>query len=76
MIGSGAVRTEYKGYTIEVIARQKDGLWTVDVWLWTSEQRGAPLKKAWRDDGYSSENDAMAAGVALAEAEVDMGLSR
>ena len=70
------MKTEYRGYTIEVIAKQKDGLWAVDIWLWTPEQTGSALKNSWGDEGYSSANDALAAGVALAKAEADKCLSR
>jgi hypothetical protein len=70
------MKTEYKGYTIEAIANQKDGRWTADVWLYLPGQARARLQNLGEHDGYSSADDAVAAGVAIAEAEVDIYLSR
>lgn len=69
------MKTEYRDYMIEVIARQKDVLWAADVWIWTPEQTRNPSNYSWGQDEYRSADDAVAAGVALAEAEIDMRLA-
>ena len=67
------METEYKGYKIEIITTEKDGLWAADGWIWMLRHtRGVSLTASWRSDGYSSANEAMAAGVALSRSQVDI----
>jgi hypothetical protein len=65
------MKTEYRGYKIEVTAKRKDGLWAAEVWLWTLDQTESPTTEWMEVQGHSSEDRAEAAGLICAKARVD-----
>ena len=66
------MKTEYKGYTIEITMKQKDGLWAADLWLWTPDRTGLNLN-SWREaDCHSEEEEAEVAALLWAKARVEI----
>ena len=65
------MKTEYKGYRIEVTMEQKDGLWTADVWLWTPDRTGLNLI-SWRGAGCHGEEEAEVTALLWAKARVEI----
>ncbi len=66
------MKTVYKGHTIEVTMKQKNGLWAADVWTWTPDQFGSHLNNWWGAEGHSSAHDAEVAGLVWAKAHIDI----
>lgn len=66
------MRTEYKGYKIELTVKQKDGLWAADVWVWTLVKTASPLSDWAGIEGHNTEDEAELAGLQWAKARVDI----
>lgn len=66
------MKTEYRGFKIEVTAKRNDGLWAAEVALWTLDQTASPTTEGMEVRGHSSEARAEAAGLICAKARVDI----
>ena len=66
------MKTEYRGYKIEVTAQRKDGLWAAEASLWTLDQTASPTTELMEVQGHRSEDRAEVAGLICAKARVDI----
>ena len=58
------MKTEYRGYTIDVTAtRQVDGLWRAKILIWPITEATKALRQHSEIEGYSNEVEAAHAGL-------------
>ena len=59
------MKIEYRGYSIEVTAKPKDGLSAADVWIWTLNQKMTPISDWAEVTDYSSAEETEKNGSAI-----------
>jgi len=65
------MKKEYKGYTISITTKQRNGLWTAEIWIWPVIGSRGTLLDDWQTEGWASQGEAEEAGRGFGETRID-----
>jgi hypothetical protein len=66
------MKFQHRGYNIEVMTEEKDGLWLAHVRIWPVIETRRGLRDKLTLDGYGIESEALDAGLAWAKERIEL----